>query len=228
MLPLALLGLRIHLVQDILTELPRSTTSVRTLELLASKFGQGTIAPLTVVLESDRDLRGSEGLALVDDVSRYLRHQRRLIEVRSATQPLGSTELLAPARIDARLGAVDAGFVQLADGAGQLQKGLNEGAARLRAALWLEQKTGLRLSSGLSAANDEAHARAADEPAVDPSNTAPMVLANGLRHASLALLGSGLTSTLKVRENEREVRPAVAPAPAPQPAPATVACRDAR
>ena len=104
------------------------------------------LAPLTVVLESDTDFRGSEGLALIDDVSRLLSHQRRLSEVRSATQPLGSPQPLDRARLASRLGEVNAGFQQLADGAGQLQKGLTEGAAKLRAAIWLEEKTGLSLT----------------------------------------------------------------------------------
>ena len=75
------------------------------------------MAPLTVVLESDSDLRSSEGLALIDDVSRLLSHQRRLTEVRSATQPLGSPEPLGRARLASRLGEVNQGFRQLSDGA---------------------------------------------------------------------------------------------------------------
>ena len=90
MIPLAVIGLRTHFVQDVMTELPRATSSANHVHLIAAKFGQGVLAPLTVILQSDRDLRGSEGLALIDDVSRFLTHQRRLTEVRSATQPLGS------------------------------------------------------------------------------------------------------------------------------------------
>ncbi len=90
------------------------------------------LAPLTVVLESTTDFRSSEGLALIDDVSRLLSHQRQLTEVRSATQPLGSTKPLERARLASRLGEVNAGFHQLAQGAVQLHKGLTEGAAKLR------------------------------------------------------------------------------------------------
>ena len=66
--------------------------------------------------------------------------------MRSATQPLGSSQPLDRARLASRLGEVNAGFRLLAAGAGQLQKGLTEGAAKLRAAIWLEQKTGLSLT----------------------------------------------------------------------------------
>ena len=112
-----------------MTELPARTRSVEDFHLLASKFEPGMLAPLTVVLESDGDFRKSEGLALIDDVSRLLAHHRRLTEVRSATQPLGSPQPLEPARLASRLGEVNAGFPQLAEGADQLSKGLTEGAA---------------------------------------------------------------------------------------------------
>jgi RND superfamily putative drug exporter len=146
MVPLSILGLRTHFIQDLMTELPPTASSARDFRLVASKFDPGMLAPLTVVLESNTDLHGSEGLALIDDVSRLLSHQRRLTEVRSATQPLGSPEPLERARLASRLGEVNSGFHQLADGAGALQKGLTEGAAKLRAAIWLEETTGLSLT----------------------------------------------------------------------------------
>ena len=77
MIPLAVLGLRTHFVMDLLSELPqRRPQSGENFRLLAAKFDPGMMAPLTVVLESDTDLRSSEGLALIDDVSRLLSHQR--------------------------------------------------------------------------------------------------------------------------------------------------------
>jgi RND superfamily putative drug exporter len=191
MAPLALVGLRTHFVQDVMSELPPATDSARHLRRIAEKFGPGLLAPLTVVLESDRDLRHSEGLALIDDVSRFLSRQRRLVEVRSATQPLGSPEPLARARLAARLHAVNTGFSALADGAGALQKGLNEGAVRLRAALWIEKRTGLRL---VSAPADPEVNRASSSAAATPAAARPGA-PGGLKHASLVLLGSGLTAT---------------------------------
>ena len=116
MAPLAVLGLRSSFVQDVMTEMPSDTTSVKNLRWLATKFDAGSLAPLTVVLDSDSDLRSSEGLALIDDVSRFLARQRRILEVRSATQPLGSTAPLDPARLSERLRVVNAG--PIADGVG--------------------------------------------------------------------------------------------------------------
>src|SRR5262249_25655016 len=146
MIPLTVLGLRTEFIQDLLTELPRQTRSVEDFRFLASKFDPGILAPLTVVLESDADFRKSEGLALIDDVSRLLAHHRRIEEVRSATQPLGSPQPFSRARLASRLGEVNAGFHQLAEGAGQLSKGLTEGAAKLRAAIWLQEATGFSLT----------------------------------------------------------------------------------
>ena len=115
---------RVTSSMDLLSEMPRQTESGESLRLVASKFDAGMMAPLTVVLESDTDLRRSEGLTLIDDVSRLLSHQRRLTEVRSATQPLGSPEPLNRARLASRLGEVNQGFRQLSEGAKLLNKGL--------------------------------------------------------------------------------------------------------
>jgi putative drug exporter of the RND superfamily len=180
--PLAVLGTRTRFVQDLVTEMPVQTPSTRALRLLGTKFEPGMFAPLTVVLESDTDLRQSEGLALIDDASRFLAHQRRLLEVRSATQPLGSPKPLEPARIASRLGAVNDGFEQMADGARVLQNGLIEGAVKLRATLWLEHSTGLNLI-----------APTLFDPK-EPNPAARAALATGLKNVSLALFGNGVSS----------------------------------
>ena len=202
MAPLAVLGLRTTIVQDIITELPGDNDAANTLRLLATKFEPGMLTPLTVVLDWEGDFRRSEGLALIDDVSRFLSRQRRLTEVRSATQPLGSPETLARARIASRLGEVNDGFTRMAIGAGQLHKGLSEGVIKLRAALWLEKKTGLHLTVGTP--------EATGTPTAANPEAARMGIASGLKHASLALFGTGLSSTWK-----RQAPPARSEAPEP-------------
>lgn len=148
MVAVSLVGFQITYLQDLVAELPRNTPSVQGIRLISEKFGAGRVAPLTVLVESRSDLRHSEGLALTDDLSRLLSHQRKLLEVRSATQPLGSTAPLEPARLDARLQAVNDGFRRMAAGASQLQEGLNQGAAKLRTAMMIEEMTGLSLTGG--------------------------------------------------------------------------------
>jgi RND superfamily putative drug exporter len=220
MVPLAVLGLRTHFVQDVMSELPTATSSARHVHLIAEKFGQGVLAPLTVVLDSDRDLRCSEGLALIDDVSRFLTHHRRLTEVRSATQPLGSPAPFDRARIAARLGEVNHGFVALADGAGQLQRGLNEGAVKLRMALWLQKQTGLNLIGGPLSAAHEAPSNPPPRPAAPASEyfgSSGRGPTHGLKHASLGPPGSGLTSTVK-GSNRPRANPSAASEVKPRPA----------
>jgi RND superfamily putative drug exporter len=183
MLPLSILGMQTDFIQDLMTELPAGTRSTQDFRLVASKFEPGMLAPLTVVLEADTDFRRSEGLALIDDVSRLLSHQRRLIEVRSATQPLGSPRPLDRARLSSRLGEVNAGFDQLSEGAGQLQKGLIEGAAKLRAAIWLEEKMGLSLTGTGKHAEP---ASPKSDPAIVKAHS-QAALASGLKQASAVL-----------------------------------------
>ncbi len=178
MLPLAVLGTQTRFLQDLFSELPPSTPSVETFQMVARKFGPGSVAPLTIVMRSQSDLSDSEGLALIDDLSRVLSRQRRLDEVRSATQPLGRSEPLEPARLASRLQAVNEGFGRMTEGANQLRQGLIEGAAKLRTALQIEKYTGLNLS-GSPAANSAKNAE---------------VLVKGLSQASSAMLGLGGTA----------------------------------
>jgi putative drug exporter of the RND superfamily len=151
MAPLAVLGLRSSFIEDVTTEMPANETSVQNLQWLATKFDAGALAPLTIVLDSGSDLRGPDGLALIDDVSRFLGRQRGILEVRSATQPLGSTTPLDPARLSERLRMVNAGHARMESGSRQLEKGLNEGAAKLRAAIWLEDRTGIPMTRSIEA-----------------------------------------------------------------------------
>ncbi len=181
MVPLSIVGLRTHFIQDLLSEMQEDTASARDFGLVASKFDQGMLAPLTVLLESDTDLHSSAGLALIDDVSRLLVHQRRLSEVRSATQPLGSPEPLARARLASRLSEVNDGFHKLSDGAGLLHKGLAEGAVKLRTALWLEERTGLALTGKPNPANEPK-----SDAAVSRVHTRE-TLASGLKQARAVL-----------------------------------------
>ena len=144
MLPFAWLGTRTTFTNDTLLEMPSDTPSANNLRLVAAKFGQGAVAPLTVVVETTDDLRKSAGLAWLDEVSRMLAKQSYLTEVRSATQPLGSTKPLDPARLSNRLAAVNDGFTKIEVGADQLRNGLAQGLDKLKAARWLQDATGLR------------------------------------------------------------------------------------
>jgi RND superfamily putative drug exporter len=155
MAPLALFALldKRPYAQDLVGELPQDTPSVRALRTITDppgqekrrKFRLGEIAPLTVVLDSKDDWTNSQGLAVIDDLSRMLGHQRSLAEVRSATQPLGSGELLAPARLESRLGTIEGGIGKIAEGADQLKKEMLKSLAKLKMAQRVERNTGISL-----------------------------------------------------------------------------------
>ena len=185
MIPAAVLGARTEFVQDTFAELPPERSSVKGMALIAAKFGPGMVGPLTVVLRtSGADLRDSEGLALIDEVSRYLSHQRSLQEVRSATQPLGSTEPLERARLASRLTEVNEGFGKMAAGADQLRQGLTDGVAKLGAARLVEEFTGVSLTG----AKPEP---APPRPAPTPSKPAGNPLTSGLKQVYGGLFGTG-------------------------------------
>lgn len=141
MIPVAIsFGVRSRFSHDMIAELPANAPSKRGLTLMREEFGDGSTGPLTVVLKAEKglDWHSTEGLALIDDVSRLLDHREDITEVRSATQPLGSAETLSQARLSSRLEAIAGGFERISQGADQLWHGLSEGAAKLRLGMSLE------------------------------------------------------------------------------------------
>ena len=198
MIPFAVLGTRTTFTQDILLELPSKTPSAEGLRLIAGKFGPGMAAPLTVVLESDTNLHDSEGLALIDDLSRSLSRQKWLEEVRSATQPLGNTRTLDPARLSSRLSAVNDGFRQIEAGADQLRLGLEDGLAKLRAARWLLDRSGIQVPKP----------GAPVDPKSDEAKATRAAFSNGFKEAGSFLLGGNRISVPRPPENSKPPAPA--------------------
>jgi len=119
------------------------------------------------------------------------------VEVRSATQPLGSPAPLEAARLNERLGAVNSGFSRMIAGALQLQKGLVQGAAKLRAAILLEDLTGLRLTGSAAPKATQSQETSSNETTTaaketrNENSSARESLLSGLKQASSALLGRG-------------------------------------
>ena len=86
------------------------------------------LAPLTVVLDSNSDLRSSHGLALIDDVSRFLKHQRQLLRGSFGNAAAGKHGA-ARARPGSRNGSARVIAGHRADGVGarQLQRRVEPG-----------------------------------------------------------------------------------------------------
>ncbi|MDB5352532.1 MAG: putative superfamily drug exporter [Planctomycetota bacterium] len=191
LLPVAIVGLRSTFLQDLFSEMNQRTPAVRSMTLVADKFGSGRVAPLTVVMKGDVDFMTSENLALIDDVSRFIANNRKkIVEVRSATQPLGSPQPLEKARIESRLEEVNKGFDRMAKGGAQLRDGLNQGAAKLKTAIQLEKLTGIPLTGA---------------PITD--GEARESVASGLRQASSAIFGGKTPQPKTVAKPDEKARP---------------------
>lgn len=145
-----LAGFRVDFVMDILSEMPSGNLPGRNLKVIAEAYGEGVVAPITMVIQADRDLRDPDGLELIDDLSHYITQQRKIGEVRSATQPLGSTGPLNQARLSSRLKLIHEGLVKLNDGAEELEKGLVEGGAKIRLARAIERNSGFSIFGNMS------------------------------------------------------------------------------
>ena len=133
------LGLRATIVYDLLAVLPNGSAAVRDFHQLADSFGSGTVAPLTIILESDDDLHRPGGLALIDELSRSLAARGGFARVRSATQPTGDPALLDAARVARRLEAIRGGLDRISQGSDELSRGLNEGVTKARLARGFER-----------------------------------------------------------------------------------------
>jgi RND superfamily putative drug exporter len=88
MAPLAYYGSRIQVTYDFLADLPDDTESVEGFRVLEQHIGAGEMQPLTAVaIFEDGDV-----LAQVETMTRELETVDGVAAVRSATQPLGSTD----------------------------------------------------------------------------------------------------------------------------------------
>jgi putative drug exporter of the RND superfamily len=89
LLPLALLGTRVHANYRTTSELSASCGSVRGLAAIQRHFTAGEVGPVTVLLESALPWDSKDGQELVAHLSQGFARLDNVAEVRSATQPLG-------------------------------------------------------------------------------------------------------------------------------------------
>jgi RND superfamily putative drug exporter len=141
----ALQALRVETTYDMVGELPANTPALAGMKTIVEKFGPSDVSPLEIVVESNSDWRDSEGLYLIDELTRTLSHHKDFGEIRSATQPLGSRETLKAARIESRLTAIRAGLGKIRDGAELMVKSFIQEGARLRMLLGMGRFTGIKL-----------------------------------------------------------------------------------
>ena len=105
-----------------LDEIGDKYDSVKAFNLISGSFGPGDSLPSTVVLKSERPLDDTDGLAMIEQVSRELAKVDGVKAVRSATRPTG--EALADFQVANQAETLDSGLGEGADGIGQVASGL--------------------------------------------------------------------------------------------------------
>lgn len=93
---------------DLVRELPPSADARQGFDTLAEHFSAGTLAPVYVLVETDRSITDDANLAAVDRLTDALRRTPGVAEARSVTQPAGSP--LTPATMQRLGGGDQAGF----------------------------------------------------------------------------------------------------------------------
>jgi RND superfamily putative drug exporter len=89
LLPLALLGLRVHPTFKPTSEMAASSSSIKGLEAIQRHFTAGETGPITVLLSSATDWNSPDGRKLIGHLTNGFSALNNVAEVRSLTQPLG-------------------------------------------------------------------------------------------------------------------------------------------
>ncbi|HEV3237120.1 MAG TPA: MMPL family transporter, partial [Gemmataceae bacterium] len=91
LLPLGLFGLRVHPTFKPTSEMAASSSSIKGLEAIQRHFTAGEAGPITVLLASETDWNTSDGRKLIAHLTNGFSALENVAEVRSLTQPLGSS-----------------------------------------------------------------------------------------------------------------------------------------
>jgi RND superfamily putative drug exporter len=137
--PLAVIGGRVVPSYDIIGQLRSSMPSVAGFELLKRHFDQGEMLPVTLVMESDRDLRDPQRLDAQATLTRLLRQRPGVLGVRSAVEPYGRPQEFQRARFASQVGQMvqgaargTAGVDELLEGVGAMRSGLEQAIRYVR------------------------------------------------------------------------------------------------
>lgn len=112
-----------------LDEIGDKYDSVKAFQMISDSFGPGDSLPATIVVQADRPLNTTEGLAAIEQLSREVARLEGIKTVRSATRPTG--EPLEELRVTHQIGYVEEGIGQSRDGLGEIGNGLSEASQAL-------------------------------------------------------------------------------------------------
>jgi RND superfamily putative drug exporter len=129
---------------DPLAEFSNSAQSIQGLHAVSRAFGTGRALPMSIVVQTSRNLRTPGGLATIERISQTLAAQSAVQEVDSATRPTGTA--LTAFQLSAQGALAARGAAQMQQGAAQLSTSL---AATGRGVAQLQQQIG-RLATGLA------------------------------------------------------------------------------
>jgi RND superfamily putative drug exporter len=90
LIPLALVGLRVHPSYRATGELASTSSSVQGMNAIQRHFTAGEVGPLTVLIESSTDWDTLAGRTVIAHLSQGFARLANVAEVRSLTQPLGT------------------------------------------------------------------------------------------------------------------------------------------
>lgn len=114
-----------------LDEIGERYDSVKGFNVIADSFGPGESLTTTVVLKTAQPIDNSDGLAMIERVSRELAGVEGVKAVRSATRPTG--EAPKDFQVTQQVDALGSGLDQGADGIGQVSQGLADASKSLSA-----------------------------------------------------------------------------------------------
>ncbi|WP_019007180.1 MMPL family transporter [Cohnella laeviribosi] len=96
--------------------------SVKAFNIISDSFGPGDSLPATVVLKAGKPLDDTDGLAMIERVTREIAEVDGVKAVRSATRPTG--EALKDFQVASQASTLDSGLEEGAEGLGQVASGL--------------------------------------------------------------------------------------------------------
>ncbi len=139
-LPLFAIGWRMRPSYDIIGQLRPNLPSVAGFDLLKRHYAQGEMLPVTLVIQSEKNLRESQYLDAQSSLARVLRRNPQVQGLRCAVEPYGGLKEFEPARLAAQARLLVAGTGSGLSGTDEILNGVDAMKAGLGKALQYVRK----------------------------------------------------------------------------------------
>lgn len=114
-----------------LDEIGDKYASVKAFDLISNSFGPGDTLPATIVVKAEHALDDTEGMAMIEKITRELANVEGVKSVRSATRPTG--EALEDLQVGSQMNILSDGLGEGNEGLTQISQGLDEASQALSA-----------------------------------------------------------------------------------------------